>query len=112
MPWGLLLAAAGLLALGWIGIARGEELGDGDGRFVHQQILWSLVAAGAILNKTLLFSAVMVLGKAGFAHLKAKLFRSLASTPEEVLVMTRPQCRARMFGSTRSVVAITESTMD
>ena len=51
MPWGLLLAATGLLALGWIGIARGEELGDGDGRFVHQQVLWSLVAAGAALAR-------------------------------------------------------------
>ena len=26
---------------------RGEELADGDGRYVHQQILWSLVATGA-----------------------------------------------------------------
>jgi len=43
----------------------------------------TLVATGAILNKVLIFSAIMVLGKAGFAHLKAKLFRRL-SPPKEV----------------------------
>ena len=30
---------------------------------------------------------------------------------DEVLVITRPQCRSRILGSTRSVIAMTESTM-
>jgi cell division protein FtsW (lipid II flippase) len=47
MPWGLLAAAAGLLALGWCGIARSEELGDGTGRYLCQQVVWSLVAVAA-----------------------------------------------------------------
>ncbi|HEY1603013.1 MAG TPA: FtsW/RodA/SpoVE family cell cycle protein [Pirellulales bacterium] len=47
MPWGLLAAAAGLLALGWCGIARSEELGDGTGRYLWQQVVWSLVAVAA-----------------------------------------------------------------
>ncbi len=35
-----------------------------------------------------------------------------ATTPDEVEVMTRPHLRARMVGSTRSVIAMTESTID
>ncbi|HEY4310533.1 MAG TPA: FtsW/RodA/SpoVE family cell cycle protein [Pirellulales bacterium] len=44
IPWGLLLSAVGLLALGWVGIARSEELGDGDGHYVRQQVIWSVAA--------------------------------------------------------------------
>jgi len=47
MPWSLLCAAAGLVALGWCGIARSEELADATGRFLRQQVVWSLVAVGA-----------------------------------------------------------------
>ncbi|MBI2825724.1 MAG: rod shape-determining protein RodA [Planctomycetia bacterium] len=47
VPWGLLCAAAPLVVAGWCGIARSEELGDGSGHFLRQQIVWSLVAAAA-----------------------------------------------------------------
>ncbi len=35
-----------------------------------------------------------------------------ATTPEDVLVMMRPHLRVRMPGSTRSVMAMTDSTID
>src|SRR5271167_3273750 len=47
MPWTLLCGAAGLVALGWCGIARSEELADTTGRFLRQQVVWSLVAVAA-----------------------------------------------------------------
>lgn len=43
----------------------------------------TLTAAGAIMGKVFLVGAVMVLGKSGFAVLKAKLFHQL-SPPQEV----------------------------
>ncbi len=53
LPWGLLLAAGALLLLGWCGIARSEELADGDGRYLHHQVLWSVFAGVAIWLVTL-----------------------------------------------------------
>jgi cell division protein FtsW (lipid II flippase) len=47
IPRALLVAAAALIALGWCGIARSEVLGDSSGRYLKQQMIWSLVAAGA-----------------------------------------------------------------
>ncbi len=48
MPWGLLLAALGLLTLGWFGIARSEQLVDGDGHYAWQQVQWSILAGCAV----------------------------------------------------------------
>ncbi len=89
MPRGLLLAAAGLLALGWVGIARGEELGDGDGRFVHQQILWSLVAAGATWLATI--PSYKLLGRYVYGAFAATLLLLVA-------VYFFPRCMARNVG--------------
>ncbi len=48
LPWEVLAAALGLVALSWCGIARSEELGDGDGRVLWQQIVWTFVAGLAV----------------------------------------------------------------
>ena len=55
----------------------------------------TLVAAGAILGNVLLFGAVVVLGKAGFAFLKAQLFNKL--TPPAVVSTTRYRIGLVMF---------------
>ncbi len=41
-----------LVALGWLGIARAEELAGSSGRFLKQQIVWSLLALPAMLAIT------------------------------------------------------------
>ncbi|HVU86865.1 MAG TPA: FtsW/RodA/SpoVE family cell cycle protein [Pirellulales bacterium] len=48
LPWGLLLAAGALLLVGWCGIARSEELADGEGRLLRHQVLCSLLAGAAV----------------------------------------------------------------
>lgn len=53
VPWGLLLAAVVLMALGWLGVARSEELADGSGHYLQQQIIWSLLAAAVCWGMTL-----------------------------------------------------------
>lgn len=42
-----------LVALGWLGIARVDELAGGSGRFLRQQTVWALVAAVAMLAMTI-----------------------------------------------------------
>jgi len=42
-PWGLLLCSAALLGLGFVGIARDDQLSDLDGRYLRLQAVWGLV---------------------------------------------------------------------
>lgn len=49
-PWGLLASAGLLLVLGWLAIARSEQLVDGSGRLLRQQIVWSVLGAGALFG--------------------------------------------------------------
>lgn len=52
LPWSLLLATALLLGLGWLSIARCEELSGTGGRFLRQQMVWSLVGITALVGVT------------------------------------------------------------
>jgi cell division protein FtsW (lipid II flippase) len=46
-PWLIVIATGFLVATGWLGIARCEELGGGS--FVVRQVVWSLLAGLAVL---------------------------------------------------------------
>lgn len=48
-PWSILILAILLMSMGWVGIARCEELADGSGRYVRQQIAWSALTVAAML---------------------------------------------------------------
>lgn len=52
VPWTIVLAAAPLVGLGWLGIARCEDLFGDSGRFVRQQAVWTALAAAAMLAAT------------------------------------------------------------
>jgi len=52
-PWSILVAAALLLALGCLGIARYAELTEGTSRFFRQQVAWSVLALAASLGVSL-----------------------------------------------------------
>lgn len=52
-PWRTAVAVAVLLAIGCLGIARCEELADGTGRYLRQQIVWSAMAVAAMLALSL-----------------------------------------------------------
>jgi cell division protein FtsW (lipid II flippase) len=41
-----------LMLVGWLGIARCEEFSGGSGRYLRQQVIWSLLALGAMLAAT------------------------------------------------------------
>jgi rod shape determining protein RodA len=47
VPWLMLVAAVGLVLLGWLGIARSEELAGTDGRYWKLQVGWSTFAVAA-----------------------------------------------------------------
>lgn len=49
VPWLLLASAAALILLGWLGIARSEELAGETGRYGRQQLIWTALAAVAAL---------------------------------------------------------------
>jgi rod shape determining protein RodA len=49
LPWSLVGAAVLLVVLGWLGIARSEELARGTGRYLRHQIVWSGVGLAAML---------------------------------------------------------------
>jgi cell division protein FtsW (lipid II flippase) len=46
MPWTLVLAAAFLVGMGWLGLIRSDELSGGSGRNLQQQLIWGALAAG------------------------------------------------------------------
>ncbi len=52
LPWSVLILANLLLALGWVGIARCEDL-TGGGPYLRLQIVWSTLALVAMLVVTL-----------------------------------------------------------
>jgi cell division protein FtsW (lipid II flippase) len=53
IPWGIPLAAAGLMGLGLLGLARCEDFGDGGRHYLHQQMLWAALGMVAMLAATL-----------------------------------------------------------
>ena len=76
LPWGLLAAALGLTVLGWCGIARSEELDDGTGHFLAQQVVWTLVAAGACWG--VLLPSYRVISRYSYALFAVALFLLVA----------------------------------
>lgn len=52
LPWSIVAAAALLVGVGWLGIARFEELTDGHGGFLRQQMAYSLLALAVLLLAT------------------------------------------------------------
>ena len=52
LPWSIVLLAVPLVAAGWLGIARVEDL-TGGGRFLRQQAVWAVLAAAAMVLMTL-----------------------------------------------------------
>lgn len=53
MPWSIVVAATGLVILGWMGIATYEALVEGDGHFLRRQIVWSVLALAAVVGTSL-----------------------------------------------------------
>ena len=51
-PWSIAAVAAPLVCAGWLGIARCDELMGGSGRGLKLQIIWSVLAAGAMVAAT------------------------------------------------------------
>ncbi len=51
-PWSIFIAAVLLIGLGWLGIARVEELTGGAGRTVRQQMAYSIIALLLMLLAT------------------------------------------------------------
>jgi rod shape determining protein RodA len=52
LPWSILTAATLLIALGWLGIARVEELTGGTGRLLQRQVAYSVIALVVMLLVT------------------------------------------------------------
>jgi rod shape determining protein RodA len=52
LPWSIVVAALLLLGVGWLGNARVEELTEGSGRFLHQQMAYSGIAVAVMLAMT------------------------------------------------------------
>ena len=52
VPWSILAVAVSLMALGWLGIARGEELSGGSGRQLTRQLVWSALCLAMMLAVT------------------------------------------------------------
>ncbi len=48
LPWSIALAGSLLMALGWLGIARSEELAGRMGSFSRQQVVWAVLSLGAM----------------------------------------------------------------
>jgi cell division protein FtsW (lipid II flippase) len=53
LPWSIVAVAAMLVAVGWLAIARFEELSDGSGRLLHQQTAFSVIAMAVMLLLTI-----------------------------------------------------------
>jgi rod shape determining protein RodA len=53
MPWSIVAAATVLVGLGWLGVARVEELTEGSGRLLRQQMAYSLMALVLMLLVTI-----------------------------------------------------------
>lgn len=53
LPWSIFAAVLLLIGLGWVGNARVEELTEGSGRFLYQQMAYSVIALAVMLGMTL-----------------------------------------------------------
>lgn len=53
VPWSILALAVPLVLVGWLGLERCEELSGGSGRVLRHQMVWSALAAVAMLAVTL-----------------------------------------------------------
>jgi len=53
LPWAIIAAAAILVGFGWLAIARVEDLTEGSGRLLHQQMAFSAVALLMMLLLTI-----------------------------------------------------------
>ena len=53
LPWSIVAAAMLLVGLGWLAIARVEELTEGSGRLLHQQMAFSAIALVVMLLVTM-----------------------------------------------------------
>jgi cell division protein FtsW (lipid II flippase) len=53
LPWSIVALCVALMLLGWLGIARSEALSVTAGRYVHRQLLWSLLCIVAMLLATI-----------------------------------------------------------
>ena len=53
IPWWIPLAAAGLMLLGLLGLARCEDFGDGGRHYLRQQMLWAALGMAAMVAATL-----------------------------------------------------------
>ena len=53
LPWSIVAAAVVLVGLGWLAIARVEELTEGSGRLLHQQMAFSAIALVVMLLVTI-----------------------------------------------------------
>jgi len=49
LPWSIVVLAVLLIVLGWLAIARSEELADGGGGALRRQVFFSVVAIAAML---------------------------------------------------------------
>ncbi len=48
LPWTIVAVAVALIVLGWLGIARSEELAETGGRFLRRQLFWSALCVAAM----------------------------------------------------------------
>lgn len=53
LPWHIAVLAAALMGVGCLAIARSDALSDGTGQFAGRQVIWTVVAAAAMLLVTL-----------------------------------------------------------
>jgi rod shape determining protein RodA len=49
LPWSIVAVALALIGLGWLGIARVEELTEQNGRLLHQQMAFSAIGLATML---------------------------------------------------------------
>ncbi len=48
LPWSIVAVVLGLVLLGWLGIARSEQLSGTPRRYLERQLIWSLVSVAAM----------------------------------------------------------------
>jgi cell division protein FtsW (lipid II flippase) len=53
LPWSVVVVAVSLVCLGWLGLARCDDLVQGSGRFLRQQMIFSALALAAMLAVSL-----------------------------------------------------------
>jgi len=53
LPWSIVAVAAALVCLGWLGLARWEDLAEGGGRVLRQQMVFSALALAAMFGLSL-----------------------------------------------------------